>query len=91
MDQTLSCNPISILVPAIPDTSGRYTRHVRNTQNRNIFSLSLAIPNSPMVIPDTSGRCMTDTINSLLVILYLALLYIVYLHLNKCIALLESY
>ena len=67
---------ISVLVPIIPDTSGRYTGHVRNTQNRNIFSLSLAIP-------DMSDRCRTETNNSLLVILRLALLFIVYLHLNK--------
>jgi hypothetical protein len=76
MDQRLSCNPISVLVSAIPDTSGRYIGHVRNTQNRNTFFLSLAIP-------DTSGRCRTYTINSLFVILLLALVFIVHLHLNK--------
>ena len=53
---------ISVLVPAIPDTSGRYTGHVRNTQNRNTDFLSLAIP-------DTSDRSRTEIINSLLVIL----------------------
>ena len=62
MDQRLSCNPISVLVPAIPDMSGKYTGHIWNTQNRNTFFLSLAIP-------DTSGRCRTETINPLLVIL----------------------
>ena len=41
--------PISVLVPTIPDTSGRYTGHVRNTPNRNTLFLSLAIP-------DTSDR-----------------------------------
>ena len=38
--------PISVLVPTIPDTSGRYTGHVRNMQNRNTFFMSLAIPNT---------------------------------------------
>ena len=37
---------MSVLVPAIPDTSGRYTGHVRNTQNRNTSFLSLAIPDT---------------------------------------------
>ena len=69
MDQTLSCNPISVLVSAIPDTSGRCTGHVRHTQNINIFFLSLAIP-------DTSGRCRTETINPLLMILHLALVFL---------------
>ena len=61
MDQRLSCNPISVLVPAIPDTSGRYTGHVRNTQNRSTDFLSLAIP-------DTSDRFRTEPINLWLVI-----------------------
>ena len=74
MNQKLSCNPISVLVPIIPDTSGRYTGHVRNTQNRNTDFLSLAIP-------DPSDRFMTEPINTLLVIL--ALVFIVNLHLNK--------
>ena len=67
---------ISVLVPTIPDTSGRYTEHVWNTQNRNTFFL-------PLAIPDMSDRCRTEIINSLLVILHLGLLFIVYLHLNK--------
>jgi hypothetical protein len=44
VNQKLSWNPISVLVPVIPDTSGRYTGHVRNTQNRSTDFLSLAIP-----------------------------------------------
>ena len=69
MNQRLSCNPLSVLVPTIPDMSGRYTEHVRHTQNKNIFFLSLAIP-------DTSGRCRTETINLLCVILCLAIVFI---------------
>ena len=65
---------ISVLVPTIPDTSGRHTGHVRNTQNRSTDFLSLAIP-------DTSDRFRTEPINSLHVIL--ALVFIVNLHLNK--------
>ena len=38
--------PISVLVPTILDMSGRYTRHVRNTKNRNTYLLSLAIPDT---------------------------------------------
>ena len=76
MDQRLSCNPISVLVPATPDTSGRHTEHVRNAQNRNPFFLFLSIP-------DTSNRCRIETNNLLLVIFGLALLFIVYLYLNK--------
>ena len=38
--------PISVLVPTIPDTSGRYTGHVWNTQNRNTQFLFLAIPDT---------------------------------------------
>ena len=34
--------PISVPVPTIPDTSGRYTGYVRNTKNRNTQFLSLA-------------------------------------------------
>ena len=37
----------------------------------------------PIVIPDTFDRGKTEPINSLFMILRLALLFIVYLHLNK--------
>ena len=53
----------------IPDTSGMFRKET-------LLFLSLAIP-------DTSGRYRTKTVNLLLVILLLALVFNVYLHLNK--------
>ena len=55
MDQTLSCNPISVLVTVIPDTSNMF-------RIETLLFLSLAIP-------DMFGRCRTEIINPLLVIL----------------------
>ena len=74
MNQKLSWNPISVLVPVIPDTSGIH----------RIEALTFCpwpYWTCPIVIPDTSDRFRTEPINSLLVIL--ALVFIVNLHLNK--------
>ena len=55
MDQRLNCNPISVLVPAIPDMSSMCIIET-------LLFLSLAIP-------DMSGRYRIETIKALLVIL----------------------
>ena len=67
---------ISVLVPTIPDTSG-----IRRAETLSFCSWPYRT--RPIVIPDTSDRCRTEPINSLLVILRLALVFIVNLHLNK--------
>ena len=69
MDRILSWNTISVLVHAIPDTSG-----IHRTETLTFCPWTYRT--RPIVIPDTSSRCRTDTINSLLVIPRLALVFI---------------
>ena len=63
MDQRLSCNPISVLVPAIPDTSD-----IRKTETLAFYPCPYRT--RPIVIPDTSDSCRTEANNPLLVILH---------------------
>ena len=83
MDKRLSCNPIIVLVPIIPDTSGSIldTFGIHRIETLNFYPWPYRT--RPIVIPDMSGRCKTEPINSLLVILRLALVFVVNLHLNK--------
>ena len=70
--------PISVLVPTIPDTSGSIpdTSGIHRTETLTLCPWPYRT--RPVVISDTSGRCRTDTINSLLVIPRLALVFIVH-------------
>ena len=83
MNQRLSCNSISVLVPVIPDKSGCIPDTSEIHRTETLTFCPWPYRTCPIVIPDTSDRCRTETINSLLVILCLALVFIVYLHLNK--------
>ena len=76
MDQILNCNTIGVLVHAtpnmsdgMPDMSG-----IHRTETQTFCPWPYRT--RPKVIPDTSDRCRTETINSLLAILHLSLLFI---------------
>ena len=68
MNHKLSCNPISVLVPVIPDTSGSIPDTSGIHRTETLTFCPWPYRTRPEVIPDTSDRFRTEPINSLHVI-----------------------